>query len=399
MKHEYSINSASGLKNILFFIGAFAISSVSAQEQYRYTEHGSWYGGFEKISYEEQEVAPGMILIDGIVNHPGEGIDRKVKSIIAPFFVSACEETNGQYLAYLNWIKGCYSKATYQNALPDTTVWLREYLPDTLKEKLMRSYLRDPSFENYPVVGVSPAQVERYAIWKTDRINEMILIREGLLEFVPPTDSSAVFTTKSYLSGKWGGALKVKLPSFDDSLPERDVRMEDGIFLPYYRLLTVEEYSRIDDGFVSSSVKQRRKSNEKQYGKGHHFSYMFIHSGKPGKAQNSLTKMHLFPVCQSKKESYQLNNFGDNVSEWIVDKDGQYMVAGRSWKFHYMNEFPFYWLDEANNIRKAHPDDFGEYPYDGVKPEAAFRLENNTSAAVGFRLAMDYIGSIAPSGK
>jgi len=41
--------------------------------------------------------------------------------------------------------------------------------------------LRHPAYRDYPVVGVSWLQATAYTEWRTDRVNEMIMAREGLI--------------------------------------------------------------------------------------------------------------------------------------------------------------------------------------------------------------------------
>jgi hypothetical protein len=65
-----------------------------------------------------------------------------------------------------------------QNALPDTLVWLD---PLAYNDPYVEYYLRHPAYNEYPVVGVSWNKARGYALWRTDRVNEMILIDEGIL--------------------------------------------------------------------------------------------------------------------------------------------------------------------------------------------------------------------------
>ena len=52
----------------------------------------------------------------------------------------------------------------------------------------VNNYLRHPSYREYPVVGVSWEQANDYCIWRTDRVNERILIDAGLIMEVTHTD-------------------------------------------------------------------------------------------------------------------------------------------------------------------------------------------------------------------
>ena len=65
----------------------------------------------------------------------------------------------------------------YTDALPDTNVW-RDKL--SFNEPLVEHYLRHLLYQ-YPVVGVSWEQAVEYCAWRTDRVNERILIDNGYI--------------------------------------------------------------------------------------------------------------------------------------------------------------------------------------------------------------------------
>ena len=44
---------------------------------------------------------------------------------------------------------------------------------------MTNNYLRHPAYQNYPVVGVSWIQANQFCIWRTDRVNEDALEKEG----------------------------------------------------------------------------------------------------------------------------------------------------------------------------------------------------------------------------
>jgi formylglycine-generating enzyme len=363
----------SRLRIFSFFAAVFFIADISAQDN----------GGFEKVVFEIPETAPGMILIEGGIFYFPEVAGAK-KDSLNSFYISATEETNGQYLAYLNWVRNLYSAAAYKDALPDTTVWLKENLSDSLKNFLVSNYLKNQAFRDYPVVGVSPEQVIKYAEWKTDRMNEMILIREGLLNFVyDPKDSSLVFSTEKYLSGKWKGQLAQKLPSFDDQNPEREVRMEDGIFLPHFRMPTEREWKL---AAMAVGDKQHRyivtpkPYNHLKFDKRNYYGYFFV---KQKSVSNNLSLMlsnaiDLHAVYATSANNYLIQGLNANAGEWVVDPAGGYLVAGGSWKVSGPGYSAVYTKEGANSGRYSFPVLFPSFH------------ESKVTAATGFRLAMAY---------
>uniref|UniRef100_UPI001EF7E9DA hypothetical protein n=1 Tax=Serratia marcescens TaxID=615 RepID=UPI001EF7E9DA len=64
-------------------------------------------------------------------------------------------------------------------AKPDTLVW-RDQL--SFNEPYVEYYFRHPSYNNYPVVGVSWKQATDFCIWRTDRVNELALMEKGFLD-------------------------------------------------------------------------------------------------------------------------------------------------------------------------------------------------------------------------
>ncbi|MGZ4082766.1 MAG: gliding motility lipoprotein GldJ, partial [Bacteroidia bacterium] len=93
-------------------------------------------------------------------------------------------------------------------ALPDTLVW-REKL--AYNEPYVDYYLRHPAYRDYPVVGVSWLQANDFCTWRTDRVNEFILIREGLLDHVPNPSDQDYFSTDAYLAKKMARPVKTKI--------------------------------------------------------------------------------------------------------------------------------------------------------------------------------------------
>ena len=103
---------------------------------------------------------------------------------VQSFYMDETEVTNMMYLEYLDWIKRVYPPtdpnftAIYNGALPDTLVWRNRL---GYSEVLVENYLRHPAYGNYPVVGGKLTQANEYAKWRSDRVGEKLLQREGYL--------------------------------------------------------------------------------------------------------------------------------------------------------------------------------------------------------------------------
>jgi gliding motility-associated lipoprotein GldJ len=298
-------------------------------------------GGFEKVPYEEQETGPGLVLIEGgtftfgrteqDVTYDWNNVPRRVT--VSSFYMDETEVSNFSYLEYLYWTNRVFGPSypeVYVKALPDTLVW-REKL--AYNEPYVEYYLRHPAYRDYPVVGVNWLQANDFCAWRTDRVNEFILIREGLLEHVPTATETDYFSTESYLAGKWGGQLKQKLPSFDEQAPERDVRMEDGIFLPKYRLPTEAEWEFAAYGLIGNTIGERitdrriypwnghgvRNPDEKYIGQ---ILANFVrgngdYMGTAGWLNDNADVTA--PVYSYWPNDYGLYHMAGNVSEWVMD--------------------------------------------------------------------------------
>ncbi|MCB0458804.1 MAG: gliding motility lipoprotein GldJ [Flavobacteriaceae bacterium] len=175
------------------------------------------YGGFAaNTNYEGQKVPPGMVLIEGGTFTMGSVQDdvmfdwntTPTRQQVRSFFMDEAEVTNLEYLFYLQYLEKVYPPADdnyrkiYQSALPDTLVW-RDALG--FNELLTETYLRHPSYSDYPVVGVSWLQATEYCKWRTDRVNEKILMDKGVLKSLFDMDSVSVegknrFDTETYLA-------------------------------------------------------------------------------------------------------------------------------------------------------------------------------------------------------
>lgn len=298
-------------------------------------------GGFEKPPYEEQETGPGLVLIEGgsfsmgrtenDVTYEWNNIARKVS--VSSFYMDETEVNNLSYLEYLNWSSKVFGPTfpdIYYKALPDTLVW-REKL--AYNEPLVDLYLRHPAYRDYPVVGVNWLQASDFCAWRTDRVNEFILIREGLLMHTQAPTDQDYFSTEAYLSGKWQGQLKTKLPNYDGQNPEREVRMEDGIFLPKYRLPTEAEWEYAAYGLIGNTINESivdrrvypwnghgvRNSDDKYLGQiNANFvrgagDYMGVAGALNDKADITA------PVYSYWPNDYGLYNMAGNVSEWVMD--------------------------------------------------------------------------------
>lgn len=242
----------------VILIGGCKQSEKSSTTGWNYNDP-EW-GGFEKVDYEGQITGPNLVLIEGgtftmgltseDVTFEWDNVPRRVT--VSSFYMDETEVSNIDYREYLYWLRRVYVSypEIWEQALPDTNVWRDEL---SYNEPYVENYFRHPSYDDYPVVGVNWLQAGEYCKWRSDRVNEMILIERGILNPTPEQADSDNFNTGAYLNGQYQGNVRKGLEDFKTG-GERPVRYEDGIMLPQYRLPTEAEWEYAALGLVGNQT-------------------------------------------------------------------------------------------------------------------------------------------------
>ena len=207
-------------------------------------------GGFEVKTAMEQPTGPGLILIEGgtftmgrvqdDVMYEWNAVPRRVT--VSSFYMDETEIRNVDYREYLHWLErvfGDNNRQVVDRALPDTLAWRS---PLAANEDYVEYYFRQPSYNQYPVVGVNWLQANDYCQWRTDRVNEKLLVDEGIIELSTDQKDLNNFNTDAYLAGIYQPVIRNPIPSLDPAQDTRGMKMEDGILLPKYRLPTEAEW-------------------------------------------------------------------------------------------------------------------------------------------------------------
>jgi formylglycine-generating enzyme len=301
------------------------------------------WGGYEKFSASEQATGPNLVPIEGgtfsmglteqDVTFEWNNVPRRVT--VSSFYMDETEVTNQNWKLYVEWLNNTYVSypEVARDAQPDSTVWRDEL---AYNEPLVNTYYRHPSYNEYPVVGVSWKQAERYCEWRTDRVNEMILIEKGIQNPSPEAKDSESFNTQSYLSGQYKGNVKKNLKDLKTG-GERAVRLEDGITLPSYIIPTEAqwEYAALalqgnqaisGDELITDRRLYPWNGNTARYKKHNKNQGDILANFKRGKGDymgmsGALNDNASIP---SEVRSYLPNDFGlynmaGNVSEWVAD--------------------------------------------------------------------------------
>ena len=379
-------------------------------------------GGFQKVPYSEQETGPGLILIEGgtftmgrveqDVTYENHNIPRRVS--ISSFYMDETEISNYHWCEYMYWVRRTYTDfpMVYKKSLPDTLSW-REKLG--FNEKYVEYYLRHPAYRDYPVVGVSWQQASEFCKWRTDRVNEFILIREGIL-VSNPNQQNEPFTTDAYMAGQYEQGLNPQgqIADLDPSkggydpttgklktkdLATRKVRMSDGIILPRYRLPTEAEWEFAAYGLIGNTVDERIIEKRVYPWDGHwvrnpqeNFQGDMLANFVRGRGDYMGVSGHLndnaditAPVFSYWPNDYGLYNMAGNVSEWVLDvyrpmtsKDADEFRPFRG------NVFKTKVLNASGSIDEKY--DVTIYDIDGIEQYIAeFKAEREDKVAQGNR--------------
>ncbi|MCC6687706.1 MAG: SUMF1/EgtB/PvdO family nonheme iron enzyme [Saprospiraceae bacterium] len=302
------------------------------------------WGGFEKLNYEGQVTGPNLVLIQGGTFTMGvteedvaaewNNVPRRVT--VSSFYMDETEVTNIDYREYLYWISNTFGESypeVYAKALPDTLVWREEL---AYNEPYVETYFRYPAYDNYPVVGVNWVQANEFCKWRTDRVNEMILIERGILNNNNDQKDSDNFNTESYLTGQYQGSVKKNLKDMKTG-GDRPVKFEDGILLPAYRLPTEAEWEYAALGLIGNQPSEKdevitdRKiypwdGNTVRYQKRNKYQGEILanfkrsagdYMGMAGKLNDAASITS--DVRKFLPNDYGLYNMAGNVNEWTLD--------------------------------------------------------------------------------
>ena len=311
-------------------------------------------GGFQYASnYKQQPAGPGLIAVEGGTFTMGRVQDDVMhdwnntpnQQHVQSFYMDESEVTNVMYLEYLDWLKRVFPptqdnyKNIYEGACPDTLVWRNRL---GYNETMTNNYLRHPAYAEYPVVGVNWIQAVEFCKWRTDRVNEVVLEKEGYLKRdakLTDVTGEKIFSTETYINAPtkaFGGdeeiVLKGRRGKSKDSI-NLYAQRSSGLMYAEYRLPTEAEWE-----YAAVANVGNREYNLYQGQKKYPWSGSYTRSGKRQVRGDQLANFKQgkgdyggiagwsddgADITQVVK-SYPPNDFGlydmaGNVNEWVAD--------------------------------------------------------------------------------
>ena len=213
----------------LLLLGPTVVSNMQSKEansvQFAATKNDPYEG---TILIRGGTFAMGMNTEESEMRQWNNTLRRKT---VSSFRIDIYEVSNKKYRDYTHWLENLAKDSTQyrdlaREALPDTLVWKT---PLSYNEPMVLGYFRAKAYNDYPVVGVSWEQANKYCRWRTDRANEKTLIYYGIIN------------SKQRYVGKIAGREKLL-----DSTSKGNARLvksgEEFIMVPDFRLPTEAEW-------------------------------------------------------------------------------------------------------------------------------------------------------------
>ena len=180
----------------------------------------------------------------------GDWNNRLRRVTVSSFYLDQKEVSNKSYKEYLHWLEKVYiptnQDSIVNEARPDTLVWRSEL---AYNEPMVEAYFRHPSFNDYPVVGISWNQANEYCKWRTDRANEKLLTKLGYIDAKNDANKPVGannFNKEAYLTDEYNVAPTNKIANKKakkgEDAPKLKISFEDGVLTADYRLPTEAEW-------------------------------------------------------------------------------------------------------------------------------------------------------------
>lgn len=282
--------------------------------------------------------------------------DPKKPSFISVkgFYLCAYEISNFNYAEYLYYLKRT-DEAAYQIARPDTLVWKHKL---TYCEPYVEYYFQHPAYRDYPMVGLTHAQCEKFCEWLTKIYNENPERKHKKVRYRLPTKNewyyASVCKADEKKSRKKETDEKRVYNSYDALFPWGTFFLQntEGLWLANFKPISQSSIQTIEGTFIVDGKEIKNR-----------FYIGNARAENMGVAGNLMDASDVTaPVFSYWPNSMGFYNLAGNVEEFVAEYG---ITKGGSW-----NDTGYYLRNDV------------EESYDST---------NEQTSARGFRLAMDVL--------
>lgn len=279
-------------------------------------------------------VPGGTIFVDETLESITDSKQNGRKRIsVNPFFMDKYEVSIRDWREYTNWLKLVYSKTApdiITRAMPHEEAFFQDI---TFKDPFLKNYFTHPAFDNYPVVGISWEQAIDYCTWRTDRVNELVLIQSGIIpapDFKAIEEATSLDTIQNHLvfsTQKFLEKGNYLVSDFEQSKSHLDVL--SGMMFPNFRLPTEDEWEfavyainpeleEMSDKVYPWMLANVGQLNEKQF-------QQILANYKKGTGyllkgeKTAKTSAGTLPVDSYYPNEFGIYNLVGNANEWTSD--------------------------------------------------------------------------------
>lgn len=225
------------------------------------------------------------------------------------FIISKHKTTNQEYLCFLMWTYRVFGQdypEVFEEMLPDTVLY-----PDIFK----------PEKSNMPVKGINKKQANAFCQWRSDRLNEFILIREGVLGKDFEQKNERNFNTEFYLSNNYNGLIMRNI--FDRRINEiRGVIHSDFMLLPVFYVASKEQLKTCQTLIRTTQIKTAKKvTSDLDWWYSNELDFLFFNSNKNSPFDSYLIKVKSSGLATKKSIQTLLKKYQTELATQLIEFD------------------------------------------------------------------------------